>query len=102
MTKKQVALASFENSVYQYQLDYLKLNITNKYNQIVEGQIKDLSNELGQNISSYDLAQMQEVSVVEFYSWLVGCVYNIHFTENKSVHTFIFSELFNPINYHDN
>jgi hypothetical protein len=64
----QVALASFENSVYQYQFDYLKLNITNKYNQIVEGQIKDLSNELGQNISSYDLAQMQEVSVVEFYS----------------------------------
>jgi len=79
----RVTVDAFENCVYQHHLEYFKLDITNKYNTIVESQIKELSTELGHNVSSTSLTHLHETSVVEFYSWLIGCVYKVHLTENK-------------------
>jgi hypothetical protein len=72
-----------EDCVYKYQFDHYKINITNKYNYLVERQLVDLSQTFGRCISTFELGLLYDVNVVEFYNWLMVCFCKIDFTENR-------------------
>jgi hypothetical protein len=78
-------LEMVESCLYKYQFDYYKSNILNKYNELVEKHVNELFHILGRNITSYEYGFLYAGNVVEFYSWLIECIYKIDYTENRLI-----------------